>query len=317
MVQQNIFDRPYMKLLAVFLTAPLGLFMSMFAGILLALPFWGLDTLQLLANLDVTNPNVTGFLKYLQVIQSIGLFIAPALFLGWLFYRKNPDLCGMRLNQRPLLVSVLLAALIIVVALPVINFLGEMNSRLVLPKALAGLENWMKSSEESAAKITEAFLMTNSVQTMLINLLVMALMPAISEELFFRGLLQRIFIDWTKNIHTGIIVTAAFFSFFHFQFYGFLPRMVLGLLLGYLFLWSRSIWIPMVAHFANNGLAVVLSFYLSNKKMSSKSLDDFGVSQDTVIFLIISIVMVGLLLLYLYKMEKHNFQAEMVRNPIE
>ena len=89
----------------------------------------------------------------------------------------------------------------------------------------------------------------------------MAILPAIGEELLFRGVFQRLLTEWTRNIHWGIILAALLFSFFHFEFYGFLPRFLLGVFFGYLFVWTSSIWVPILAHFTNNFIIVVYSFY--------------------------------------------------------
>jgi membrane protease YdiL (CAAX protease family) len=116
-------------------------------------------------------------------------------------------------------------------AQPVISLLNEWNSRMILPESLSGLENWMKSSETQAQKITEAFLSTSSWSGFLVNTFMIALLPAFSEELLFRGILARLLRDWTRNIHIGVILSALVFAGIHLQFYGFLPRFMLGIAL--------------------------------------------------------------------------------------
>jgi membrane protease YdiL (CAAX protease family) len=117
--------------------------------------------------------------------------------------------------------------------------------------------------EESAKVLTERFLNTSSVGMMLVNLLVMALLPAVCEEMMFRGWLQRV-LGKSVNYHTAIWVSAFVFSAIHFQFYGFIPRMLIGAALGYLYYYTGSLWAPIVAHFTNNAAAVVTAFLTYN-----------------------------------------------------
>ena len=145
--------------------------------------------------------------------------------------------------------------------IPFIEYTALLNSKLQLPESLSWLEHWMRESEDKATEITVSFLQMNNLYDFIINILIIALLPALGEELLFRGILQSIFIDWTKNIHWGIIITAILFSAFHFQFYGFLPRMLIGVYLGYLFVWSKNIWYPVAAHFVNNASIVIYIYF--------------------------------------------------------
>ena len=135
-----------------------------------------------------------------------------------------------------------------------------------------------------------------------------AIIPSVGEELFFRGLLQRLFSEWFRNVHIAIFVTSFLFAAIHMQFYGFLPRMMLGILLGYLFYWTGSIWIPVFAHFLNNGSAVILSF-LINRGTISSGYEDFGATEN--LFLIASsILFTGGLLYLVYRTGKHQSMLE-------
>ena len=122
------------------------------------------------------------------------------------------------------------------------------------------------------------------------------------EELIFRGVLQRIFTEWTKNIHWGILIAAILFSGMHMQFYGFVPRLILGVLFGYLFYWSRSIWVPITAHFVNNTAAVLVYYFYPDSK--SEEIENFGATEGTYVFLFVSAIIVGYLLWRFYKEEK-------------
>ena len=140
---------------------------------------------------------------------------------------------------------------------PVINLLGLLNNQMELPAFMAPIEEWMRAQETLAEQLTTILLSSDSVWVILANLIVIAVTAGITEEFLFRGALQRVIGKWTSNPHTIIWVAAILFSAFHLQFYGFLPRMILGAYFGYLLYWSKSIWIPVFAHFVNNAFAVI------------------------------------------------------------
>jgi len=146
------------------------------------------------------------------------------------------------------------------VAIPFINMLSWLNQQIILPEALSEIEKMMQSSEVQIAEITEKMLNVSTLGALLFNVFLVAVVPALGEELFFRGTIQRLLSDW-KGALFAIWITAFVFSAIHMQFYGFLPRMLLGAFLGYLLLWSGSLWLPIIAHFVNNSVAVVF-YYL-------------------------------------------------------
>jgi len=144
------------------------------------------------------------------------------------------------------------------VALPLVNWLGELNQQIQFPSDIA---KWMKAGEEDAAKTVNALLTRHTIQDLLLNLICIAGLAAIGEELLFRGMIQRILIKLFKNPWPGIIIAAFLFSAMHMQFYGFLPRFVLGILLGIIYWYSGSLWVAMLAHFVYDGLLIVLSYF--------------------------------------------------------
>jgi len=154
-----------------------------------------------------------------------------------------------------------------------------------------GIETWMKNAEEQAGELTEAFLKVETVGGLLFNIFMIAFLPAIGEELLFRGVIQRIFTRWTQNVHWGIWISAILFSALHMQFYGFIPRMLLGVLFGYLLVWSGSMWLPIIAHFINNGVAVVI-MYLVDKELLNPELEVIGSTSDSYYLAAVSLVLV-------------------------
>jgi len=126
-----------------------------------------------------------------------------------------------------------------------------------------------------------------------------AIIPAIGEELCFRGIFQRLFTEMTNNIHLGIIISSLFFSAVHLQFYGFIPRFLLGSLFGYMLVWSRTMWLPIIAHFVNNGVAVIFYYFVSRNKIDSE-MEEIGAQQGTYMLAIVSLIIGGILIYYLY-----------------
>ncbi len=245
--------------------------------------------------------------KVFQSVSSIGCFILSAWFLAYLFSDEAKGY--LKLDKGVNKYSVLFVIIALIVALPLINYLGDINSKMSFPSFLSGVEKWMRDYEDRADRLTESLLKMNSPGEMIFNVMMIALIPAIGEELFFRGILQRIFIDWSKNKHWGIWLTAAIFSAIHFEFFGFLPRMLLGALLGYLFVWSGSLWLPMIGHFVNNASAIVLA-YLFRNVGSGLNPDKIGAEGDNLLPVIISVFLFTFLLVMIYMREKREREVE-------
>jgi membrane protease YdiL (CAAX protease family) len=267
----------------------------MVVSLMIAIPFFGVDVMLSITNIsDLSNPETLRILKYFQVVQSIGVFIIPPFILGWLFHGQVAEYLS--LNKPVNFASVLLVLLLSFAASPFINFIGEMNANMQLPEWLSGVENWMKNAEESAAELTEAFLKVDNLGGLFFNIFMVAVLPAIGEELLFRGVIQRIFTNWTKNIHWGVWISAILFSAMHMQFYGFVPRMFLGVLFGYLLVWSGSMWLPIIAHFMNNAIAVV-GMYMIDKKLLTPDIEQFGSTTDSYYMAVVSVVLIAVFML--------------------
>lgn len=242
-------------LLVILLSGLFALIFGMAAGYL----FFGGDVMNYLeGNVAFTDPAMLPLLKYLQVVNTIGLFMLPPLIFAWLADRR--PLTYLSMDREPAIISTVAGIGAILVILPFIHWVAGINEMLQLPEWLSGLESWMKESEARAAEITSLFLGNRSTYVMLFNLFMIAILPALGEEFLFRGVLLRLFREWTRSTHLAVFVSALLFSALHLQFYGFLPRLILGLMLGYVFVWSGSVWVPVLVHFFNNGLAVVAAW---------------------------------------------------------
>ncbi len=144
------------------------------------------------------------------------------------------------------------------VALPLVNWLGEVNRHVQFP---ASLEKWLKAKEEGAQQTIKGILGQGGIKNLLLNIVFIAGFAAVGEELLFRGVIQRLLIKMFKSPWAGIIVTAILFSALHMQFYGFLPRFILGILLGVIYWYSGSIWAAILAHFAYDALLIVAAYF--------------------------------------------------------
>lgn len=189
------------------------------------------------------------------VVVSHRDFPVPALAVAWLC---SADPAAYLCIKRKVDTKILLLALVSMFLMsPAITLTALLNKQMILPEFMAPVESWMKAQEALAEQITNTLLAGDGMLTFLSNLFVIAIMAGITEEFLFRGALQRIIGQWTSNHHIVIWSAAILFSAFHLQFYGFLPRMLLGAYFGYLLYWSRNIWIPVFAHFVNNAFAVI------------------------------------------------------------
>ncbi len=307
---------PFLKLLFLLMLIISGMLIFTVLGVLIALPFYGADSLQILfGKSDLTNPVHIAYLKYMQIISHFGMFIIPALIYATLFEfgRKSFFL----FNHKISILIVLIAGFAMVLLLPFVNYLAELNLSMTLPSGLQGLENMMRGIEEAVEKMVLAFVSQTEWYALVVNLFMIAVVPAVGEELIFRGILQRKLGQWFRNTHVAVIVTAFIFSAIHMQFFGFLPRFFLGMVLGYMFVWSGSLWLPMFAHFVNNGLAVVVA-WLHASGYIADDMDSFGnLNQTPSQLLLITLMAFAVIALLWFLNKKVNPAYGFFRNEIQ
>ena len=214
-------------------------------------------------------------LRIAQGLSSIMMFVVPPIVYYYITRNTNQlQALGFRKMERPWL-FLLTGLALMFFALPVTEQLTHWNEAMSFGPAFSKLEEYLKMMEERSQTAIEQIVNTDKFGDLLLNLLIIALIPAIGEELTFRGVLQQS-LTRRMNPHLAIILSAAIFSFIHFQFYGFLPRMFLGMLLGYMFYISDSLWPSILMHFVNNGTVVVL-YYLNNKGIINVGMENiFG-----------------------------------------
>lgn len=240
-------------------------------------------------------PVTTEALKWVQLIQTAALFLLPPFLMAFLWTKQPLEWLKLKSETRG---YGLWAIFLMLIALPAINLVGYFNQQMSLPAFLEPLEQWMKTAEENAAHLTEQFLSVTTFDGLIINILLMALLPAVAEELTFRGVLQRLIQTQTneainregKRVHLAIWCTAILFSAIHMQFYGFLPRMLMGALFGYALVWTGSLWIPILMHFTNNAMAVILYFLAIRSGWDMDKVDTIG-TNDTLWLGVVSLVL--------------------------
>jgi membrane protease YdiL (CAAX protease family) len=205
---------------------------------------------------DYNSGTLVTVIRGMQIIQFITLFVIPTFLCAWFFSTDSKKYLGLTMPANSM--YFLVGAALLILALPLVNFLGELNRNVQFPAALA---KWMKEQEAEAAKTIKALLSKHSVKDLVLNIICIAGLAAVGEELLFRGIAQRLLIKLFKNHWAGIIISAFLFSAMHVQFYGFMPRFVLGILLGAVYWYSGSLWTAILAHFVYDAFLIVLVYF--------------------------------------------------------
>ena len=199
-----------------------------------------------------------------QFLSAVLILLLPAIGLAFL--------CSERLTKYLYLYKMtdvrvyLLTTLMLLFISPAMDIVSHFNANMQLPDSMALIESLMRKSEDLAREATMRLLSEEGILPLIVNIIVIAVMAGVAEEFFFRGALLPVVKRIVKNRHVAIWLVAILFSAIHFQFYGFVPRMLLGALLGYLMYWSGSLWIPVFAHFLNNAIAVVGIYFMSDRE---------------------------------------------------
>tara|TARA_B100000902_G_scaffold387255_1_gene431070 strand:+ start:23 stop:949 length:927 start_codon:yes stop_codon:yes gene_type:complete len=283
-------------LLKIFLLLGL-LFLSFFLHHLLALGVVSLlyeNGFDLFFSYDLTSQTSVNILKIIQFFSATGTFITPLILYGYL---TNFQYGFKTYFSRQ---AALLSIGVVLLIAPIVSFLIEFNMSINFP-------NWMLKFDKDSEVIVLAFLKMDSFIDLLVNLTVMAIIPAIGEELFFRGFVQKNIHRVLRNPHIAIIVTSILFSLIHFHLNGLIPRFILGCVLGYMFYWTKSLWIPIIAHFTNNALAIIISYpYFKSFDMAQNfnHYSETDLPQITDSAIIFSLFSVGILLYLLFRNSK-------------
>lgn len=214
-----------------------------------------ISVLNSINSVDVESGSINA-LKFMQFIQVFFSFIIPAhLFARSHSYHNTVDY--LKLNSTHWK-HFLLGAILIFAISPFVSFTSMLNEQISFPSFLSNIESYFRNQQIQSEKFATLFLRDNTGKDLIINLFIVGVLAAISEELFFRGVLLNILLERIKNIHLAIFTCAILFSALHQEFYALLPRTILGMALGYAYVYSRSLWVPILMHFVNNASAVIL-----------------------------------------------------------
>lgn len=218
----------------------------------------GIELQQLLTTLDENSSLSTrNFVRLANLISHLFTFTIPSLVVAYIFFRRRWA-SFLQLDRSPQSQNILLSIFFILAAFPIAQTTYWINQQLPIPE-------WAQEMETSATGMLKSLLVMESPLELLFNLLVVAVLPAIGEELLFRGIIQRNLERLSGRPHLAVWLAGAIFSAIHLQFEGFIPRLILGAALGYLLYWTRNLWVPIAAHFIFNGMQVAAQYVLEGK----------------------------------------------------
>ncbi len=194
-------------------------------------------------------------MRLLQFVSALGTFLLPSLGMAYLCSDNSREY--LLIKKKTTFFPYLLVVVSMFLLMPTISLTALLNEQMRLPGALKVIEDWMRVQEDLGTKLTNLLVFGGGVMPLASNFVVVALTAAVAEEFLFRGTLCRTLGRFGLGHHAVIWLSAIMFSAFHLQFYGFIPRLLLGAYFGYLLYWGRNIWLPVLAHFTNNAVALL------------------------------------------------------------
>ena len=250
--------------------------------------------------------------KITVVIQDLLVFILPAVATAMIVTRLPARLLCVDRFPKP--TTALLTLFVLVCSIPAMNWIIEWNKGWHLPESMAATESFFRQLEDGAEATTRLLMNGASIPSLVLSVLIVGVLAGFSEELFFRGALQRILAQTQMNIHVVIWLVAFIFSAFHFQLFGLVPRMLLGAFFGYLLWWTKSLWLPILVHVFNNSLVVIAEYCNANTpdtESSGAGIDSIGshLSSPAEIILVIASVIItisGIWLIHHVSTDKHQ-----------
>lgn len=254
----DIHSRPGVKNSTGFFVLIGAIGAGMLIGGLVSMIYWsastGLDFKSM--QFEMKNPKFVQQIRMLQFISTLFIFFVPALVMAYVLNKKPFRFIGFNFyfskKQLGMVVLIMLASV------PIVGALSELNEMIPIPKNLSETFKRLEAEYIEQVKIISKI---SGFGDYIISLLIMALAPAIFEETFFRGGVQNLMERTSKSPWVAVIVTSIIFSAIHFSYYGFLPRLALGVLLGLFYQYTGSLWMSIWAHFFNNAMVVTNIYY--------------------------------------------------------
>lgn len=262
-MQTYLKSKPIGIQLLLFIGMAFGIFtVFSLVGVAILSNITGISLLELqdISTWDSSDPDMIFYIRGMLLVQFLGLFVIPTMLFAYFSDPQPGNFLGLRNPQKA--AYWILGIAVLLVSIPLVEYLGLLNHKMVIG---GETQKWMEALEEEAAKQIQFMLNKRTPTELILNLIFISVFAGVGEELFFRGVLQRLLIKLTKNPWAGIILAALLFSGFHFQFFGFLPRLLLGILLGAIYWYSGSLWTAILAHFFYDAFIIVLVY--SNPKM--------------------------------------------------
>jgi membrane protease YdiL (CAAX protease family) len=231
-----------------------------------------------------------GGMRFIQAMSAVGFFALPAMLFSYLV---NGNLFSFsKIDKKTTWQSNSIVLILALLLLPLIAFFGYLNEQIHLPEVFATIQQWMQAMELKANELLKQLTDDSRVSILLLNIGVLGILPGVCEEWLFRGTIQPLLQEKTGNKHVAIWVTAFIFSAIHLQFAGFIPRLLLGAYLGYLAVWSGSLWLPILAHALHNTFSLIINFFSIKQGIDTEHLDPSAIS-GFIPLVIISALFVG------------------------
>lgn len=257
-MQTYLKTRPVWIQLLLFLGLAFALgFIISAAGIMIYAAATGTSVMALdPSGWDFKDPGLIGFIRLSQALQFFGFFVIPVALFAYFSDPRPAQYLGLRQPTKNR--YWIFGILIMIIAIPLVQYTGFLNRQINLGPEM---QRWIQTQEDQANRIIGYMLKNRAPKELILNLIFIALMAGIGEELFFRGVLQRMFIRWFKNPWVGILLTAILFSAIHMQFLGFIPRLLMGILLGAIYWYSGSLWVAIAAHFVYDAFIIIMVYF--------------------------------------------------------
>jgi membrane protease YdiL (CAAX protease family) len=234
--------------------------------------------------------------------------IVPALVTAVVITRRPADF--LTVKTAPQFKHIIIAILTLIVATPAMNAVIHWNESITLPESMSAFEQNLKALEENSRQSVQILQGENTVLNLIVSILIVGVAAGFSEELFFRGTLQNLLHTGGYKSHTAIWITAIIFSALHLQFYGFVPRVLLGAYFGYVLIWTRSLWVPICVHAFNNIAYIVAQWVATAKGAESSQFDEIGATSSSWFFVPFSILLAAWGLTILYRDYRKSLTAD-------
>jgi len=259
--------------------------------------FKGMNVTEALANLTAdSSTSIRDFIRTNLLINHLTTFVFPALVFSYFFY-KSKWTSFLNINKIPIVANLILGGVLIIAAFPLAQLAFWINMNIPMP-------NFLVEIEEGTSEMVRNLLLAEQPHELWFNLLTIAVIPAIGEELIFRGILQKKLDEQLKNPHLAIWLAALIFSAIHMQFQGFLSRMLLGGILGYMYHWTGNLWVPIFAHLVNNAVQIIGQYFFQ-KGMIETNIDQAILDVNWVMTLV-AFAVVGVLSFAMKKLNDRN-----------